>query len=491
MRRWIVRLTLGLAALGATLLGMAPAIAGPGAGLDCTGFSCPQMRGFEVPGAVPPGGTATLHYQWNAVSDTSVHPITFQTHDDPSLTPSPASVRLDGAPVPAAAVTTSGPDLTIDLVAAQANPLAAHNLTFTATTAATMPQRAVSWAELAITHGSDTGRSTSDDIVIHRLVAGQPDFFLVAGQENGGQGLTLLRGHTQALTVEVDNRGTAGPAVLTITLPATPPVSFVRLHSGATTFQCTTSGSTIRCPIGSVSRPTVLRADITVPTTATVGQRGTVEFSVAPASGQDADPTDNAAPARVIVGSTADLYASASPSRVAVPPGGTAQITIRVRNQGPNASSANQSLRLWIPPDTAHNFAFARYSTSDGVIVPDGPAFLLWSPGRLAVGQVATATVTIRAVASEPANFRIEGAYRPVACTPNEEESSCANVIVPLTVTTAAPPGTLGPATHGSTGGSGLADTGSSALALGTAAGGLAAAGLLLALAGRRRRPDR
>lgn len=492
MRRWIVRLIIGLAAVGATMLGTTPAIAGPGPGSECTGFDCPQVRGFDIPGAVPPGGTANLHYQWNAVTDSSVHPITFRTHNDPSLTPSPASVRLDGAVVPAAAVSTSGPDLVVDLAAAQADPRAAHNLTFAATTSATMPQRAVSWAELAVTHGTGTGRSTSNDIVIHRAVAGAPDLFLVAGQENGGQGLTLPRGHTGTLGVDVDNRGAAAAAVLTITVPATPPVSVVRLRveASTTTYRCTTSGSTISCPIGQVSGPRPLRLDITVPTTATVGQGGTVGLSVAPATGSDADPSDNTASARVIIGPTADLYASATPGRVAVAPGGTARITVQVRTHGPDASSADQSLRLWIPPDTADNFAFAAFSTSAGSIVRDGAAFLLWSPGRLAVGKVATATVTVRAVGSEPAEFRVEGAYRPMVCAPNEDEPSCANVVVPLTVTTASP-ASSGPASHGSTGGAGLADTGSSTLALGSAAALLAAIGVLLALAGRRRRPHR
>jgi len=491
MRRWIVLLTIGLLAIGATMLGMAPALAGPGTGSECTGFDCPEMRGFDVPGAVPPGSTATLHYQWNAVTDSSVHPITFRTHDDARLIPQPADVRLDGAVLPAAAVAITGSDLTVDLVAAHASPLAAHDLTFVVTTTATMPQRAVSWAELAITHGTDTGRSTSNDIVIHRAVAGTPDLFLVAGQENGGQGLTLPRGHTGTLGVDVDNRGAAAAAVLTITVPATPPISFVRLRddSTATTYRCTTSGSTISCPIGQVSGPRTLRLDVTVPVGTPVGQRGTVGFSVAPASGADADPSDNTASARIIVGPTADLYASASPGRVAVGPGGTAQITVRVRNQGPDPRS-NATLRLWIPPDTADNFAFASFATSAGTISRDGAAFLIWSPGRLGPGQIATATVTVRAVAAEPAEFLVEGAYRPLACAQGQDEADCPNVVVPLTVTAPAPAVT-GPAAPHTGGGSGLADTGSSTLALGSAAALLAATGVLLALVGRRRRPDR
>ncbi len=337
MRRFLL-LPVGLVLALVTLA--APAWAGPGRSDGCVETTvCVSITSF---GTNLAGRGDTVFFDYNVTPNNEITSAVFQTHQDPHLPASAASVRVNSNPLPPGAVTTTGGDLSIDL----ASVLPAGNnleITFVATVDNTVDSDMTSWASVTFDDAAATGPATSnsDDVT---TPLDRPNLALISSDTGGP--VTVTRGKQALVDYLISNNNgfLELPATLSLTFPAGFALGSdgVTLGAGGAPLPCAAGGAnTWTCQLAAAQ---VDGADLEVSVAAAEGDApgalGPLNATITADGPTDSDPSDNTLPVDVIVGGIADLSIRLStPADVTAAVGQPVTITATVTNAGPDPAT--------------------------------------------------------------------------------------------------------------------------------------------------------
>jgi hypothetical protein len=399
------------AALLICVLPVAAAGAGPGQQNGCSAGVCVEVDGGTAPGT-PSAGHVFVKYDLSFPGKTIAAGSVLTMHQDPGLTVDPGSLAVPASASPS--VTTSGNDLVVTF---GHSAFALLHVQYTASIDAGQTGVLTAWArfDFSAAGGGPPTTSTSRDLSVY---AG-PDLQInqLSTQFNPDLGSTdigfattrLPHGYTSTAQAQLANqssRDLAAGAPFDIQLSAGFSLADSGVHAGVrfgsgdgpgTALTCTGSAATWTCtlPALAAGEITSLVVGVHVAGAAHVGQAGTIRLSIPPAAIGDVDPSDNEVDRQVTVEAVAAPAATVQVDPTPVPVGGSATVTVRVTNNGPD--SLPPALLVAIDSDDPTSGIATVTDTGGGHLTADG-AVRFDDLATLEPG--ASETVTIRFTAN-------------------------------------------------------------------------------------------
>lgn len=391
----------------------APGAPGPGASPGCIGTACVKLSGTAPELQVGPGGSVQFDYQMVVPAGVTV--TSFVAHDDAQLLADTSTVQLDGAAVAASAVQLAAPNLTINAGAFTALAAGTHHLTFAAKAASNATGTTTSWAEAALTETAPpsgtpaaTAKATSADVPVQ--ITPRPVNLALQGATTTPDPLVVGRtgGQVIATTNVVNTIDQATPAVLSVATPAATAVA-ISVNTGPQSACARAAASaSYACPVGTVQPEGI--SGVTIAITMGVGAIGAqfpITLTVAPTSGTDSTPGDNAVTITGTWVGIVHLHTGISPGpdydgyhppqqfqSVKLPLGATQNFVITVSNAGPDAALAAK-LSMVLLADAG------QFQVSwPGNAAPKSPTSASVPLGDLPVGAHRSVTVAIKSAAT-------------------------------------------------------------------------------------------
>ncbi|UQX87787.1 LPXTG cell wall anchor domain-containing protein [Jatrophihabitans telluris] len=283
----------------------------------------------------------------------TTHPLTgvaFGTHQDAALPALAATVTVNGTAVDPATVTSTAGDLSFALGTAGALPAGTYRIVFRATVSATAALTSSS-ATVGYTDSADPGAApvTAGPVAIS---VNEPDLVLIGGLSPDGSIITQPLG-----------TGASGAAIFIVgNLAASPTAATLHVHVPAglllrnfsaviadlnnpndqgTVLSCPTTGAagtTIDCPLGTLSQSQAVFAggEVSTSGTPTIGSLATITADVAPDGALvDSDLSNNTTAYNFAFTGVADLTRSVTTSATTVTLGKSVSVTLKVHNNGP------------------------------------------------------------------------------------------------------------------------------------------------------------
>jgi hypothetical protein len=478
---------------GALLLASGVSLAG-----QADAVPVPTLTG-TAPATAHSPGSVTFTYTVNVPFATQA--TTFTTHQDAALPATATGVTLDGAAVPAAQITQSGADITIQVGADPFDGLTAgtHTIAFSATvgtaSASTSSTGELDWSVDGIP-GTLTSAPVTvavNPIDIATVLTPDTDEDQIGFAGTGEEGL---------LFVDVSNVGYGAPdSQLEIDLPAGMAIGAdgVSRDDDGSTLSCTPSAGNaqhIICDLGVLAHakdsddPTIVISLIATPA-AKIGQTVTVSVTASPKAGQgtDVNPANDTASSRVQFTGSAALSYTIRPAHKKVELGATTTVQLTVHNAGPQPAGGTIAFSI-VVGDSFKISGFSGNTTppanaaafTGNSMTPPTPQGVLWFVGNIAAGHSATATLTLKATKLGSSQIGLIALSQ--AADPNCPDLDCEPTTVTMQVVPVPP--VVTPASTPTT--RPLANTGTAAERELSISAALLLVGALMTVAGTRRR---
>ena len=492
------------AAVLGVLLGLAsPAAAAPVTGCIASSVCVTVRSGGDTVAAQ--GATVDETYSVS-VAGGDVASATLVAHQDPALVANGSSVRIDGSPAPAGAVTAVTDGLSIDLSSVlPLTPAADVTVSFTATVSATVDRDLTSFATVSFDDAAHRGpaTSTSENATVSLE---RPDLHIDANSTvtpvrvpRGASTSVGSRSDLVSPQFTVYNNGLAASADLVVNLSP----GFTLGPAGVTSdnrnaaLSCTRpAAATWTCGVGTLTSPDILTVDLAAVSTTAPGTAGSLTATLRPRGISDANPADDVAQVPVVVVGSADLTVSLTAGTSTPRQGQAVTITATIANAGPDpATGLAGSLQL--VPVAGSTRADFKVADADSTPWPSSQSRRTWAlPSPLPPGASTTVHWQVTGLRSgAAATFAIlvqQQSYDPnVACSPIGCETTARTTV---TVSAASPATTPASAAGTSPSAGSQAAVEPALAATGTPGGTLAVlgigallAGVALVCAGRRR----
>jgi hypothetical protein len=385
----------------------------------------------------------TVTVQGDPLTDAQLTTKTF-----PSAPVDPGTVQVDGAAPPSPAISQSAKSMTVrigtgaDATNGGSLGVGSYLVSYQQQRPSGGSSNAATSATLAFDRAGTPATVTSGPVALTH-----PDLSLTIPAKSGEDKAAYLgTGRIAGFGAYLKNRGAStDAATLTLTLPDGLRLDTVdgveRISVGrddaefGSSLRCTNAlTATVTCALGAVLHGTesVLLIPVVATHLAKPGTRGTFHVAVAADGEPDQDASNNALSGRVKFTGIAHLEFSMATKHTTVQVGKTANVRLRIHNQGPEPASMTFGITM---TDSAH-FAITKLTTKrhpksgpSSILLPIPAKFgsaLAWNVGYIPSGHMAYAELTLKAKSVGTSVLEFEGASTAADPPCDAGSKSCA-----------------------------------------------------------------
>jgi len=396
---------------------------------------------LAITGSAPPSahGRGTVPFTFTLAAGADLDSVLVKTSMDAFIPADASSVKFDSAAVAAASVTRTGGDL---MVALGAVATGTHSLTFNALVQAT--PSVVQSSTMSVSFSTPSGGGATVESAPVTVDLNEPDLVLDSDLNPGV--ITIGTGQSTQILLPISNAGYGSPSgTVVVDLPAGLTLAPSPKDLPKDIPVCTAvTASRLVCPFEPVARDFGQGVQLEVVTTAAAvpGTDAVITATATPNEGTDQNPANNSVTQKVHYTGAAHLALTITPSKKKVAVGGSAVVTLTVRNDGPQR--VDFVVIVIALPESGSHFvvsrfdgnttppklpfaqqAITRFHSAGTTRSPQGgqpPNVLNWFIAPLAVGHTVTAHLTVRAT-SVGADVVGVGWFSTAAdpgCDPNE-----------------------------------------------------------------------
>jgi hypothetical protein len=430
------------------LRGLRPRLAAPLLVLTCASFGVlaigPTAAGAVTPAATVSGhattvasapGTESVTYTIT-VSDAPIDSSVLSVSQPAALTPTTASVEVDGVAPAAGTMTASGADLVLRLGtgadASNGGQLAIgdHTVSFDAPVAALPAGDATGSATL------DFGAAPATSVKSNNVALAAPDLTMTTPADSGeDQILPLGTGEEADFAAILTNTGgDTAAATLTIALPVGLEVDEEfgvyrddDYHTdgsldgdgdgdGSVELACHGTSGVVTCALGALAHgvDTLIDVPLVATPVGPVGQVGTFTVSARSDDGLDTNLADNSVHASVRFTGVAKLTVTLTTSTPKVAIGKTVKVKATVSNAGPQPAVDALGLLLIGDPDSDH-FSIVGFSGAPISLPGGGELLTVPAKDQPTAARLVARVAARRAAGAQPAGVRTAAQARTLA----------------------------------------------------------------------------